>query len=85
MKKQRHEIGTIIAWASDGMEAYFDTIKEAYQDLIKRDYDVSLEYFTKSIGTDTEIGGVTYFRYGIDNEATKCYNGAWHEVDTITY
>lgn len=82
MKKQRHEIGTIVAWANDGEEAYFDTIQEAYEDLIERDYDVSLDDFTKTLGTCDEIAsGVTYFRYGIDEEATKGYDDACEEAD----
>ena len=76
MKKQRHEIGTIIAWANDGEESYFDTIAEAAEQA-----DCTVEELENALGTDTEIGGATYFRYGVDTEATKGYDDAWNEVE----
>ncbi len=29
-----------------------------------------------ALGTDTEISGVTYFRYGVDTESTEGYDEA---------
>lgn len=79
MKKQRHEIGTIIGWANDGEEDTFNTIAEAAEQA-----DCTEEEMKKALGTNKEFCGTTYFRYGIDTEATKGYDDAWNEAEAIS-
>ncbi len=70
--------GTIVAWSNDGEEATYSTIAEA-----AKAADVSEEEMQAALGTDTEIYGVTYFRYGVDTEATEAYDEARAEADAI--
>lgn len=78
MKQNYFELGTIVAWSNDGEEASYSTITEAAESA-----DVSEKDMEAALGTDTDFGGVTYFRYGIDEEATEGYDEARAEAEAI--
>ncbi len=81
-KGERHERGTIVGWANDGEVITFDTAEEAVKYML-RHYDVNIHVFVSALGTSDEIGGCTYFRYGIDKEATAGYDDALCEVEQL--
>ena len=69
------ENGTIVAWSNDGETATYETVNEAAEAA-----EVSENEIKKALGTDKDFGGVTYFRYGIDEEATAGYDEAVEEA-----
>lgn len=74
--KKYFENGTIIGWANDGEEATFNTIAEAAERA-----DCTVEEMRTALRTNIEFYGTTYFRYGVDAEATKCYDEARAEAE----
>ena len=68
--------GTIIAWSNDGEEVEYASISDA-----AKAAGVSEKELSAALGTDTEIGGVTYFIYGIDAEATAGYDDACADAE----
>lgn len=74
--KNYFETGKVIGWSDDGEEATYDTIEEAAAAA-----DCTVEEMKTALGTDKDFGGTTYFRYGVDAEATKGYDDARAEVE----
>ena len=74
--KNYFETGKVIGWSDDGEEATFNTIAEAAEQA-----DCTVDDMAKAVGTDKDFGGTTYFRYGVDTEATKCYDDARAEAE----
>lgn len=74
--KNYFETGTLVGWADDGEVETFDTIAEAAEQA-----DCTEEELIKALGTDKDFGGTTYFRYGIDVDATEGYDDARAEAE----
>lgn len=76
MNKNYFKNGTIVAWSNDGEEVTFNSVRDAAQNAY-----LSEEQMQSLLGTDKEISGCTYFRYGVDTEATEGYDEARAEAE----
>ena len=68
--------GKIVGWANDGEILVYDSITEVAERIYFTEKEIK-----SALGTDKELGGVTYFRYGADKEATKAFDDAMSEAE----